>query len=239
MKIPAHLAGNEAQGLISGEPIAQFEIGNMKNFVYLVMDWQTRRAAIVDPQGDLTEPLQALAENELELETIILTHSHHDHIAGVGPLLERMPGLDVRVGEADLKRLSPQVLAHLEKSGGLKVLQDQKRFNVGALQVQAFHTPGHSAGEYCFYIAKQMGVTVPYLFTGDTVFIRDCGRTDFPDSSNEQMFESIQRIKKFPKRTVLLVGHHYQPECATTLSAELKTSAPFQCKSVEELASLP
>lgn len=78
-----------------------------------------------------------------------------------------------------------------------------------------------------------------FLLTGDTLFIRDCGRTDFEDGDNEQMFQSLQRIKKLPPATVILPGHHYQPETASVLELELLESAPLKCRSVEELAGLP
>lgn len=233
--LPAHLAGFEAQGLLPQEPIAQFELGNLKNFIYLILDWASRKAAIVDPQRDLKPPLEALAKHGFELTTILLTHTHHDHVAGVDPLLKQMPHLEVRVGEKDLHRLGKAAQAHPQ----LKIIADGEKFSIGALEILAIHTPGHSAGEMTYFIKPQEGALVPYLLTGDTLFIRDCGRTDFPDGSNEQMFASIQRVKRLPAETVFLVGHHYQRECATTLAAELKASPPFLCRSVQELVSLP
>lgn len=213
-------------------PVIQFEIGDFKNFVYLILDHETKKAAIVDPQSDLTLPLQHLNKSNYKLESILLTHSHHDHIAGVGPLLNGNSELNLYVGQEDLHRLSKGA----EKAKHLKILKDGQVIRVGNLEIEALHTPGHSAGEFCYFIKN---APTPILFTGDTIFIRDCGRTDFPDSSNTQMFQSIQRIKKLPPETILYVGHHYKDECVTTLADELKHSPPFQAKSVEELAALP
>ncbi len=213
-------------------PVIQFEIGDYKNFVYLILDHDTKKAAIVDPQSDLTKPLQHLKENNFQLESILLTHSHHDHIAGVGPLLKGNSELNLYIGQEDLHRLSKGA----EKAKQLKILTDGQTLKVGNLEIEALHTPGHSAGEFCYFIKN---ATKPILFTGDTIFIRDCGRTDFPDSSNEQMFQSIQRIKQLPPETILYVGHHYKDECVTTLADEIKNSPPFQARSVEELAALP
>ena len=233
--LPPHLSCTKAQGLILQEPIAQFEIGSMKNFIYLVLDWNTKKAAIVDPQKDLHEPLQALSQNGFELTTILLTHSHHDHIAGVSPLLVKYPNLTVRVGVLDLHRLPKATHA----VPGLKTLTDGEHVKVGELTLMAIHTPGHSAGEFCYFLPQSATVSHPYLFTGDTIFIRDCGRTDFEDGSNEDMFASIQKIKKVPTETVFLVGHHYAKESDTTLGDELVKSPPFKCKTVAELAALP
>ena len=105
----------------------------------------------------------------------------------------------------------------------------------------AIHTPGHSAGELCYRLEATdlKGELRTYLFTGDTLFIRDCGRTDLETGSNAQMFESLQRLKKFPPDTVILPGHHYVRECASTLSREMETSPPLRCASIQELEALP
>jgi glyoxylase-like metal-dependent hydrolase (beta-lactamase superfamily II) len=233
--IPNHLSLNHALGVQQGEPIAQFEIGSGKNFVYLILDWSSQSAAMVDPQKDCSEPLQALKQYGFKLETILLTHSHYDHTAGVVPLLKLFPELSVRVGEADQHRLERKVC----QAPGFRVIQEGETVRVGRLVLTAHHTPGHSAGEFSYFLPQSDLVSTPYLFTGDTIFIRDCGRTDFEDGSNEAMFQSIQKIKTFPKNTVFLVGHHYAKECSTTLQRELMESPPFQCKTVSELASLP
>ena len=229
--IPKHLSQDHATGLHEAEIIAQYELGSGQNFVYLILDWQTKQAAMVDPQKDLSGMLADLKKHDFELTAILLTHTHHDHIAGVVPLLKQFPDLTLRVGKDDLHRLPEFVCS----APGLKIVSDREEFNVGQLKFSAHHTPGHSAGEFCYYLAHPQ----PYLFTGDTIFIRDCGRTDFSDGSNEEMFRSIQRIKKFPPETVFLVGHHYAKECSTTLARELMASLPFQVKSVDELTALP
>jgi glyoxylase-like metal-dependent hydrolase (beta-lactamase superfamily II) len=138
-----------------------------------------------------------------------------------------MPGIELLVHDGDAHRLKHTTRA----------IRHGDTISVGTLAVKVLHTPGHSAGE-CSYHLKMPG-RPPYLFTGDTIFIRDCGRTDLETGSNEQMFESIQAIRKLAPETIILPGHHYAPECASTLGRELLESPPFRCRSVEELASLP
>ncbi|MCM2321889.1 MAG: MBL fold metallo-hydrolase [Oligoflexia bacterium] len=225
--LPAHLSGPAASGLQENEPIAQFELGGLHNFVYLILDWATRRAAIVDPQKDLTDPLAACERHGFTLESILLTHTHHDHTGGVRELLGRFPGLTLTLGEKDLHRL--------RASGRLRLLQADTALAVGSLSVDAFPTPGHSAGAFCYRVNAGPG----FLLTGDTLFIRDCGRTDLETGSTAEMFRSLQRLRGLAAETVILPGHHYAPECASTLERELRESPPLRCRNEAELAALP
>ena len=230
------LAGHQAVGLVPGCPIAQYEIGSYKNFIYLILDWDQKQAAYVDPQADLSLPLQDLKAHGFHLSWILLTHTHFDHVAGVSQLL-RQSDAKLGVNALDLHRLIEQKILE-PNHPRLSLLQDQQTLSLGALEIQVLHTPGHSAGECCYFIDQQAGLPAPFILGGDTLFIRDCGRTDFEDGSDEQMFHSLQRIKKLPANTVVLPGHHYQPECASTLERELQTSPPFLAKTIQELAAL-
>ncbi len=231
MMLPQHLAKTHATGEKEGEPIAQFEIGDYKNFVYLILDWAHKKAAIVDPQYDLREPLNCLKKHGFELSSVLLTHTHFDHIAGVPELVRSFPQIPICVHRDDSHRLDYKTMGQAK----VQSIRDGDIIWIGALEIKVLHTPGHSAGE-CTYFLKS---SPPYLLTGDTVFIRDCGRTDLESGNNQQMFQSLQRIKTLPTEAIILPGHHYQKECASTVKQELQESPPFQCKSVEELAGLP
>ncbi|MBI2712592.1 MAG: MBL fold metallo-hydrolase [Bdellovibrio sp.] len=229
--LPKHLAQDSATGFAHNEPVSQYEIGSYRNFVYLIVDWKMRLAAIVDPQEDLSEILRDLKENQIQLKEILLTHTHHDHIAGVPELLSTFSELKVTVHAQDQHRLNEGKIPQ----NRIKNIRDGEIIELGETRLKALHTPGHSAGELCYFLTDPQ----PYLLTGDTVFIRDCGRTDLGTGSNSEMFHSIQKIKTLPQETIFLPGHHYQKECATTLMRELRESPPFGCTSVEELAALP
>lgn len=211
------------------DPIIQFELGPMQNLVYLVVDWATGCAAWVDPQRDLAPPISFLKQYGLTLESILLTHTHHDHVAGLEPLLERHPDLPAFLHEADAFRL--------KTGANLKFLADGETFKVGSLQVRAFNMPGHSIGALTFEVPCPDGRTA--LLTGDTLFIRDCGRTDLPTGDTSQMFESLQRYRQFPASSRVFPGHHYRPEWWSQLSVEWGQSPPFACKTVQELSDLP
>jgi glyoxylase-like metal-dependent hydrolase (beta-lactamase superfamily II) len=218
--------------LLAHQTIAQFEIGDMRNFVYLILDWPTREAALVDPQKDLSVPLGALRSHGFRLTRVLLTHTHHDHVAGVPELVRTYPEVPIAVHDADLHRLPSAVRgnARIEK------LTDGNIIKQGKLSIEVLHTPGHSSGECCFFINT---ADTPYLLTGDTVFVRDCGRTDLESGSTAEMFASLQRIKRLPPATVILPGHHYAEEVASTIEQELAASPPFRAASVGELEALP
>jgi hydroxyacylglutathione hydrolase len=215
-------------------PLAQFEIGSMQNLVYLIIDWETRRAAWVDPQKDLSEPLAFLEKHGLLLDSILLTHTHHDHVAGLGMLRERHPEIPIWLHEADAFRL--------KNSSGLHFVRcDPTRstsIGVGNLELRAWNMPGHSIGALSFEIPASRNHPV-LLLTGDTLFIRDCGRTDLPTGSNAQLFASLQRYRQFPAETIIFPGHHYRAEWWSRLDDEWRLSPPFQCQSVEDLERLP
>ena len=230
--LPLHLASQEAQGCVAQEPVAQWQLGNHRNFIYLLIDWETKSCAWFDPQKDLPPVLAAIQEHGLKLERVLLTHTHHDHIAGLQWLAHKVRNLPLHVHAGDLHRLDPEVIRGYK----IQSVKPNEMITVGSLSVKALHTPGHSAGECCYFVEAKGR---KYLFSGDTLFIRDCGRTDFPDGSNEQMYASLQNIKALPDDTVILPGHHYQPECASTLAREKRTSPPLLAKSVDDLAALP
>jgi hydroxyacylglutathione hydrolase len=234
LALPLHLQGTQAKGLIQQEPIAQYEIGTMRNFIYLLICWITKRAIVVDPQKDLGPWWNDLAREGITLEEVWLTHSHHDHIAGLKPLMERVPGLRVRVGAEDQHRLPREVQDAFE----IVPFTDQEWLAVGQVRAQALHSPGHSRGEFCVFIPSQPGVVDPYVFTGDTLFIRDCGRTDLETGSDVEMFATLQKLKTLPDETIVLVGHHYAPDVASRIGIEKHESPPLRCRNVEELSAL-
>jgi len=229
--LPEALSRSTAQGWAVGEPIAQFELGPYRNFVYVVIDWASRKALWIDPAIEVAPILQGLQDHQLELAGVALTHTHHDHIAGLPALLTNLPNTIVHLHAAEAHRLK------LPQKTRLNIVEEGSRIPLGeATQLEVFHTPGHSAGELCLrYITH----AEHYLFTGDTLFIRECGRTDLPTGNDRDLFQTLQRIKNLPPETIVLPGHHYAPECASRLEDELQTSPPLLAQTLEEFAALP
>jgi glyoxylase-like metal-dependent hydrolase (beta-lactamase superfamily II) len=201
----------------------------MRNFVYLVLDWSSKKAAVVDPQKDITPLLADLSTHGFTLESCLLTHSHHDHVAGVGPLLEHFSELPILVHREDTFRLKKFPVANF------RTVEDRATLKVGNLELEALHSPGHSAGELCYWVKTGPG----YLLSGDTLFIRDCGRTDLETGDDAALFATLQKLKALPDSLVLLPGHHYAREVASLFGEEKRHSPPLLCRSVEELRNLP
>jgi hydroxyacylglutathione hydrolase len=228
--IPEHLNSTKAQGAFLNQPIGQFELGEHQNFIYLVMDWKSKQVLWVDPQLNLTEPLDFLKRNQFMTKGILLTHTHFDHIAGVPTLLSLFHDSQLYVHRNDLYRLPESIRSH----NNLRFIEESDQINLGETSITVMHTPGHSAGCCCYHVQADRS----YLLTGDTLFIEDCGRTDLPSGDDQQMFESLQKIKELPKNTIILPGHHYRRPCASTLATELIHNPALQCKNVQELKEL-
>jgi glyoxylase-like metal-dependent hydrolase (beta-lactamase superfamily II) len=204
--------------------IDQLLIGNYRNFVYLVtFDGES---IVIDPQSDLKPWEDRIRELGSRLVGVALTHTHWDHVAGVPGILEKYGRLPVYVHELDAHRIKKPYV----------VVRDGDPIPVGGESLKTIHAPGHSAGECCFLLEEGKS---HHLFTGDTVFVGDVGRTDLESGSTREMFETIQRLKKLPGDAVIYPGHDYGRTKTSTVARESAESAAFRCKTVEELDALP
>ena len=181
--------------------IRQLEVGAMDNFSYLVGCTETRKAMVIDPGGDVDKILSAARSEGLSIEIILNTHGHGDHTAGNA-------ALQARTGA--------RILIHAADAGGIRadgLLSDGDRLQVGELSVEVIHTPGHTPGGICLY-------TEGHLFTGDTLFVGDSGRTDLPGGDRPTLGASIRRLMALPEDTVVWPGHDYGPTPSSTLAWE-------------------
>lgn len=172
----------------------QMELGPMENFVYLVGDSESREAAVVDPAWDVEAILRAARDRDLSIKTILITHTHFDHINGVEALLNET---DARVF---VHKVESGVLQY---SSNIKKIESGDSIRLGSLEVTFIHTPGHTPGSQCFHVADR-------LITGDTLFINGCGRCDLPGGDPREMYESLaRRLSKLDDQTIIYPGHHY------------------------------
>ncbi len=200
--------------------LKQLELGPMQNFVYLIGDAVARECVVVDPAWQIDTIVDTAAQDDMRLVGALVTHTHQDHVGGhlfgfdipgVEDLLNRAP-MKVYVHEAEREFLKG-FGSDLVKVGGGQTLQ------VGARTITFLHTPGHTPGSQCFLVDGR-------LISGDTLFIRSCGRTDLPGSDPQEMYYSLtQRLGALPDGTVVYPGHDYGG--ATTTIGDEKRHNPM------------
>jgi len=188
---------------------------------------RTRAAVIIDPGDEVDELLAVIRDFGLEVEHILLTHAHLDHVTGVGAAKE---ALDVPVY---LHRDDLPLYERVEQQGamfGIKVRRqpDIDRFydgspiEFGDYAVSVHHTPGHCPGGVCLQIGRA-GTAGEHLFVGDTLFASSIGRTDLPGGDYEALMQSITGVL-FPLGDSAIVHPGHGPD--TTIGRE-RTTNPF------------
>lgn len=170
----------------------------------------TRKAAVIDPGGDLQKILQAAAQRNLQLEAIWLTHAHIDHAGGTAELAEQLniPVIGPHEGDqfwidrlADQSRMFNFPLSRPFKP--TRWLVDGDVVQIGHCQLSVRHCPGHTPGHVVFHSAQ-----AKRAFVGDVLFVGSIGRTDFPGGDHETLLDSIrQRLWPMGNDTVFIPGH--------------------------------
>jgi hydroxyacylglutathione hydrolase len=190
--------------------VKQISVGLMENFSYIVGCEKTKEAMVIDPGGDVDLIIAEAKKFGLNLKYIFNTHHHFDHTDGNKELKDKTGAkIIMHILENDMLR-SPMKADIL--------IKDEKSFRVGEVKLQIFHTPGHTPGGLCLYAEGQ-------LFTGDTLFVGDSGRTDLPGGHRPTLGASIRLLMKLPDETIVWPGHDYGPTPSSTIGNEKKTNA--------------
>jgi glyoxylase-like metal-dependent hydrolase (beta-lactamase superfamily II) len=189
---------------------------------YLVSDPGSCEAAIVDPVLDFDPKsgrtstrsaqavLDAAAEQGLKLRWVLETHAHADHLSAASWIKART-GAAVAIGEhiKDVQKVFRPVFNAADVTGDGKpfdrLLADGERFNIGGLEVEVLHTPGHTPACISYKIGSN-------VFVGDTLFMPDYGtaRADFPGGDARTLYRSIRRLLTLPPETTLWMCHDYK-----------------------------
>lgn len=176
---------------------------------YLVQNSDTKEGFLIDP-GDYEEKiLDLLTEKEVKLTGIYLTHGHLDHIMAADRIREEyhVPVYcheeELSVLTDSIQNLTARFMRQPYILKGAEGLMDDFRFTAAGTQVQLIHTPGHTPGGCCYYL-PEMGI----LFSGDTLFYRSIGNTEFPGGSMSVLTTSIrEKLYVLPEETVVYSGH--------------------------------
>lgn len=188
--------------------LEKFPSGPLQTNAYLIGCPKTKEAAAIDPsEGSASIILATCKKEGYTLKNIFLTHSHWDHIADVA-LLKKKTGAKVYVHPLDAPNLEypgSDQLPMFYKLEGVKpdhFLEDGKMVHLGNLALKVIHTPGHSPGCVCLYLASEH-----LLFSGDTLFNGSMGNVSFPTSDPEKMWASLKKLQSLPGETHVLPGH--------------------------------
>lgn len=200
--------------------IIKFELGSICTNCYILIDDDTRRAAIIDPAQCTAELLDKLETSNISsVDYILLTHGHFDHILGVSKLKEIYSNAKVAIHSMDAECLYDpyqSMAATSDFSEDIQtpvkadiILNDNDTIELGTLTLKVLHTPGHTRGSVCF-------VCDDVIFSGDTLFCKTVGRTDFKGGSMQDMLNSIKKLGSLDGDYYVYPGHNRE----TTLEQE-------------------
>jgi hydroxyacylglutathione hydrolase len=192
--------------------IKQFEVGPMENFVYLVGDRATKEVMVVDPAWEVDTIFRKAEEEDLKIVGALISHHHFDHTNGIEDLLERAQvPVYIHKQDAEFVKVPRSSLTPVDQ--GDSVL-------VGGVRIDFLHTPGHTPGSQCFKVGAN-------LVSGDTLFIKGCGRCDMPGGDPSQMYYTLtQKLMRLPDEVILYPGHNYAEKPSSTLGEE-KAANPY------------
>lgn len=186
--------------------IKQFIAGQLENNMYLVYEEDTKKAVLIDATAPVPELLDTVKNLGLDVEYILLTHGHFDHILGLTELKKAL-GAEAVICHDDLI-ISDNINEFTRFFGGMeesvppvyeKFIKDGDVIIVGNMQIKVIHTPGHTEGGVCYLLNDN-------LFSGDTLFMGSVGRTDLfggnfdklSDSVKNKLFKLDDNIKVYP-----------------------------------------
>jgi glyoxylase-like metal-dependent hydrolase (beta-lactamase superfamily II)/rhodanese-related sulfurtransferase len=173
-------------------------------YTYILADEQSKEGIIIDPVLETVDrDLKLINELGIKLKYILDTHIHADHITGAG-LLRKATGAKTVVSQNSKVDCVDMLL------------EDGAEIKFGAHKIKALATPGHTSTCMSFLCDN-------YLFTGDVLLVRSCGRTDFQQGSSEKMFHSVKEVLfSLPDSTIIFPGHDYRGFTRSSIGEEKK-----------------
>jgi len=185
-------------------------------YTYLIADADVGSAILVDPVlAQVERDLQLLQELGLTLMYCLESHVHADHITGTGRL-------------RDKTGCSGVVPAHAHVSCANRHIDDGEILTMGSISVEAIATPGHTDSHMAYLVNNNHAAAPARVLTGDALFIRGCGRTDFQNGDAGTLYDSVtQRLFTLPDRTLVYPAHDYRGHTASTIGEERQWNPRF------------
>jgi sulfur dioxygenase len=188
-------------------------------FTYLLIDEPTRQAGLIDPvKGQLERDLSLVRELNVELRYVLETHVHADHVTSAAALAE-LTGAVTCASE-------------LGAACAERHLRDADTLLLGATAIATLATPGHTSDSLSFHVQGQ-------VFTGDTLFVRGTGRTDFQNGDPGSLYDSItNKLFALPDATLVWPGHDYRGQTISSIGQERRLNPRVAGKSREEFVAI-
>ncbi|MBX9960091.1 MAG: MBL fold metallo-hydrolase [Burkholderiaceae bacterium] len=204
-------------------PIQLFDPAS-STYTYLLFDADSREALIIDPVDEqLERDLAVLRDYGLRLVLAVETHAHADHITSAGLLAEHTGARTAAPEACGIRTATLQLTEGAELAFGRE-------------RLRALHTPGHTAGSMS-YVWEHAGRH--HVFTGDTLLINGCGRTDFQSGDAAALYRSItEKLFNLPEDTVVWPGHDYQGRHSSTIGTEKRSNARVAGRSLDQFVQL-
>ncbi len=205
--------------------IKQIVVGSMAVCCYIVACEKTAKAAVIDPGGSEDQILAEIKDMGVDVEYIIATHGHPDHVCG-NRIIQQATGAKIIMHSADVLFFGKAEIKNYFSMLGMEAspdpditVEEGDTITIGEVELEVLHTPGHTPGGICLYNA-------PDLITGDTLFVGGLGRTDFPGGSHQDLLDSIhKKLLTMDPATIVWPGHGYGGLKSTI--GEEKRSNPF------------
>ena len=198
--------------------VHQIQVGNMQNFTYIVEDEDTSEAIIIDPSWDLIELEMVIKRNDLKIKYIVNTHHHFDHTLGNEAMAESTKALIIQHEASELKKDI--------------TVKDGDMIEFGNSKLKVLHTPGHSKDSICL-------IGDGKIFSGDTLFVGNCGRVDLPGGSAKELYHSLFDILySLDENLVMYSGHNYGHKETSTLGQEKITNMVMQKRTEQQFVEM-
>jgi len=198
--------------------VHQIQVGNMQNFTYVVEDDDTNEGIVLDPSWDLDQIEQVITRNDLKIKYIVNTHHHFDHTLG---------------NEALAKSIGVKIIQHeaSELQNDITV-KDGDVINFGNSELRVLHTPGHSKDSICL-------IGDGKIFSGDTLFVGNCGRIDLPGGSAKELYHSLfDVLYHLDENLTLYPGPNYGTSATSTIGKEKTTNLVMQKRTEGEFLDM-
>ena len=183
--------------------------GPLETNGYLLVDEKTNEAILIDaPYKSFKGFVSIINQSNLKLTTLLLTHSHLDHIADAACFVKKHPELKVWIHQEDAKNLQKPgsdgipLFFPIDPVSHYDLFDEGTAFSFCSEPFFVLHTPGHSPGSVCFFFPKQ-----EVLFSGDTLFKSSIGTLSLPTSEPDRMWSSLKKLEVLPKSTKVYPGH--------------------------------